>query len=155
MTPLVFLALILLFVWCIVLSYKLYSLNHAYSVVITKTGKASIEQALHQIVQNDARFDHLLESLQNDSAAMLSALKSAVTRVGLLKFDPFGRTAGDQSFIIALLDSTKSGFLLTCMYTREGMRLFPKLVHEGAGVSQELSVEEKKAVDTAKAIIHT
>lgn len=150
MNSLVLLCLLVLAGWCLVLSYKLFRLNHSYSKTLQKSGKTTLDEALHALLANDARFDHVLEELQNESASLVKGLQSAVTRVGLLKFDPFGRTAGDQSFIVALLDSSETGFLLTCMYTREGMRLFPKIVKQGKGVSSELSAEEKKAIDSAK-----
>ncbi len=155
MTPLVFFISLGLFVWCLVLTYQLYRLRHAYLITLKKTGKTSIDEALHTIVHNDEKFEHILSSLQNDSDQFTENLKAAVTRVGIVKFDPFGRSGGDQSFIISLLDSSKSGLLITCMYTREGIRLFPKLVRGGKGIDQEVSVEERKAIDSARILSTT
>ncbi len=73
----------------------------------------------------------------------------SVQKVGVVRFNPFKDTGGDQSFIIALLDSNNKGVVLSSLYTREGTRVYTKPIEKG-GSTYHLSKEEKEAI--AKAI---
>ena len=40
-------------------------------------------------------------------------------KIGVVRFNPFGDVGGDQSFVIALLDSKNNGFVISSLYSRE------------------------------------
>lgn len=69
-----------------------------------------------------------------------------IQKVGLLRFNPFKDTGGDQSFILSLVDSKNTGVIISGLYSRTGTRWYAKRVVEGKGVEHELSDEEKKAI---------
>jgi hypothetical protein len=69
--------------------------------------------------------------------------------VGLLRFNPFKDTGGDQSFILALVDAHDTGVIITALYSRSGTRWYSKRVTKGKGTEHELSDEEKKALNMA------
>lgn len=73
-----------------------------------------------------------------------------IQKIGLMRFNPFHDTGGEQSFILALLDAHNSGVIISGLYARSGMRWYIKKVMEGKGIEHELSEEEKKAIETAK-----
>lgn len=75
------------------------------------------------------------------------SLKS-IHRVGVIRFNPFQDTGGDQSFSIALLDAKNDGVILTSLYAREGARFYAKPI-EGGKSKYDLSEEEKIALDKA------
>ena len=72
----------------------------------------------------------------------------SITKVGVVRFNPFKDTGGDQSFAIALLDSNNNGLVLSSLYTREGTRVYTKPIENGNSV-YNLSDEEKKAIEKA------
>ncbi|MDP2934351.1 MAG: DUF4446 family protein, partial [bacterium] len=72
----------------------------------------------------------------------------SITRVGVIRFNPFKDTGGDQSFAIALLDSNNNGIVLSSLYTREGTRIYAKPIEKGAS-SYNLSKEEEGAIKKA------
>lgn len=72
----------------------------------------------------------------------------SITKVGVVRFNPFRDTGGDQSFAIALLDSNNNGIVLSSLYTREGNRVYTKPIEKG-GSSYHLSKEEEKAMAEA------
>lgn len=76
------------------------------------------------------------------------ALKS-VQKVGVVRFNPFKETGGDQSFSIALLDSQDNGLVISSLYTREGTRVYCKPIEEGKS-KYNLSKEEEMAIEQAK-----
>ena len=75
-------------------------------------------------------------------------LPEAKLHFGLVKFNPFPDTGGDQSFVVSLLDQGGSGILLTSLHGRGITRLYAKKVTAGK-VSLELSAEEKQALSQA------
>jgi len=72
----------------------------------------------------------------------------SITKVGVVRFNPFKDTGGDQSFAIALLDSNNNGVVLSSLYTREGTRVYTKPI-EKSGSTYHLSKEEKQAIEKA------
>jgi hypothetical protein len=72
-----------------------------------------------------------------------------IQKIGLLRFNPFKDTGGDQSFILALLDAKETGVVITALYSRSGTRWYAKKVIEGKGAEHDLSEDEKKALKLA------
>ena len=69
-----------------------------------------------------------------------------IQKVGLLRFNPFKDTGGDQSFILSLVDGQNSGVIISGLYSRSGTRWYAKKIKGGKGVEHELSDEEKQAL---------
>jgi hypothetical protein len=78
-----------------------------------------------------------------------------IQKIGLLRFNPFKDTGGDQSFILTLSDAQDTGVVITGLYSRSGLRWYAKKIKEGKGTDHELSDEEKKALRIAKNIKQT
>jgi len=90
-----------------------------------------------------------LEKTMHDLAALKEAHEKAVTKVGMVRFNPFGGIGGDQSFSVALLDSKGSGVVITSHYGKDIQRIYAKPIKERKS-EYSLSVEEEEAI--AKAI---
>ena len=71
-------------------------------------------------------------------------------RVGLVRFNPFEDTGGNQSFALALLDGRGDGFVVSSLHARTGTRLYAKAVAKGASETA-LSTEESEALRIALA----
>lgn len=72
----------------------------------------------------------------------------AIQRVGVVRFNPFTDTGGDQSFAIALLDALGNGLVLSSLHGRADTRIFAKQVRGGRSRHQ-LSTEEEDAIRQA------
>jgi len=71
-----------------------------------------------------------------------------IQKVGLVRFNPFSQTGGNQSFSLALLDGNNNGLVISSFHSREGTRIYAKMVKEGEKSS--FSKEEKEAILKAK-----
>ena len=71
-----------------------------------------------------------------------------IQKIGLLRFNPFKDTGGNQSFVICLLDSKNDGFIISSLFTRDGSRFYTKPIEKGAS-NYALSAEEKEAIKKA------
>ncbi len=99
-------------------------------------------EALHDYVQDAA------ESLNSRMAAAEQRLDHAVAYRALVRYDAYGEMSGRQSTSIALLDSNRSGLVLSSIHHRDQARLYAKQVREGQA-ELELSPEEDEAVRLA------
>src|SRR5437870_192453 len=71
-----------------------------------------------RVMQAEAEIDALNPRLTD----IETVCRVAVQKVGFLRFNPFQDMGGDNSFVMALLDSEDSGVLISSLYTREGAR---------------------------------
>lgn len=73
----------------------------------------------------------------------------SITKVGVVRFNPFKDTGGDQSFAIALLDSNNNGLVISSLYSREGTRIYTKPIEAAKSINYNLSDEESEAINKA------
>ena len=77
-------------------------------------------------------------------------LKGTFGRVGLVRFNPFEDTGGNQSFALALIDGQGDGFVVSSLHARAGTRVYAKAITRGASETA-LSSEESEALRLALA----
>ena len=75
-----------------------------------------------------------------------------IQKIGLVRFNPFKDTGGDQSFILSLVDGNNTGVIISGLYARSGTRWYAKKIVKGKSLEHELSDEEKKALSEAKSL---
>jgi hypothetical protein len=74
--------------------------------------------------------------------------KRAVQHVGIVRFNPFEDTGGNQSFALALLDSQRDGFVVSSLHSRQNTRIYLKAITAGRSETA-LSEEESEALRKA------
>ena len=75
-------------------------------------------------------------------------LDGAITHHALIRYDAYNEMSGHQSLSIALLDSNRSGIVLSSIHHRDSARLYAKQVRDGEA-DVELSPEEAGALRLA------
>jgi hypothetical protein len=99
-------------------------------------------EALHSYVEDvSGRLDQRMTTAE-------LRLDGAIAYSSLVRYDAYGEMSGHQSMSIALLDSTRSGVVLSAIAHRDQARLYAKQVHSGRG-EIELSPEEDEAIKLA------
>jgi len=99
------------------------------------------------------RIDSLTERVDalNKLHHELEALtQHTIQKVGVIRYNPFSDTGGDQSFAIAMLDALGNGVVLSSLHSRTDTRVFAKPVQSGRSKFQ-LSDEEQDAIKKALA----
>jgi hypothetical protein len=118
---------------------------------ITRDGNGRSLEGL--LAANLDRADHIgrdVEQLEARSAVIESTLRTALQRVGMVRFNPFEETGGNQSFALALLDAQGNGFVISSLHARAGTRIYGKAL-QGGRAETALSTEETEAVRIALA----
>ena len=136
------------------LTFALRKLRSAQKAVLGAHG----EQDLVAYAKGLAEAFDSLQLYVEGTAAKLDArlgtaeqrLDTTVSYAGLVRYDALNEMSGRQSTSIALLDTHRTGIVLTSIHHRDQARLYAKLVHEGNG-DLELSPEEADAIRQALA----
>ena len=92
-----------------------------------------------------------VDDLSARSAMLEQAQRRAFQRIGLVRFNPFEDTGGNQSFALALLDHHGDGFVVSSLHARAGTRVYGKAVARGTSETT-LSAEESEALRLALAM---
>lgn len=89
-----------------------------------------------------------VDDLAARSAILEAVQRKAVQRVGLVRFNPFEDTGGNQSFALAMLDANGDGFVVSSLHARTLTRVYGKAV-VGGKAEAALSDEESEALRQA------
>ena len=87
-----------------------------------------------------------LDELTARMAFIESSARHHFSKVGLIRFNPFPDTGGNQSFALALLDESDDGVVISSLHSRTGTRIYGKSV-TGGKADTSLSTEEQEAVE--------
>ena len=141
------------FVWVAVLAIKLRRMRAAQRTVL---GGAESDLVGHAAQLQEAFVqlrDWVEESALHIEGRMATAerrIDGCVAYTSLVRYDAWGEMSGQQSSTLALLDSSRSGVVVSSILHRDHARVYVKQVHEGES-SLELSPEERQAIDSAMA----
>lgn len=139
----------ILFVWLGGLTYLFLRLRASHMVLTEGVQEKTLENVLAKIVKDVSSSKKHIEDLVVRCDTIEKKELFNIQKIGLLRFNPFKDTGGDQSFILALLDAQDSGVVITALYSRSGTRWYSKRVLQGKGAEHELSEEEKKTIKLA------
>ena len=136
--------------WLGIISMIIFRLRAHYYGLTTRTKKKNIDEVLDSILEKESVCENEIVLINKSLKQITSDNKKHFQKIGFLRFNPFDRVAGDQSFIISLLDAENSGLVLNFLYTREGVRIYAKQIKEGKAGEYDLSQEEKDVIKKAK-----
>lgn len=141
----VFLALVALNIFIIILFLLQRSRLNAF--LQGKNG-GNLEDLIKK-ASKDIQELHLgFQNVSNEAENQKKQLSSTIKKIGIVRFNPFNNTGGDQSFALALLDSMNSGIVISSLYLREGTRVYAKPI-ESLKSKYPLSKEEEEAIKKA------
>lgn len=142
----------LIFSWLGFLSVLFYRFFSRYRNLAQGATKKDLKSAL----------DKLLGDLDKEAKKIIDLTKEIekakennfynIQKMGLVRFNPFAETGGDQSFCLAILDGKDSGLVISSLHSRDTTRIYAKPIKEGKSAGYELSDEEKRAIKKAKRI---
>lgn len=142
--------LIVLVGWLSVLTFLLNKTNKHYNRLVKDTKEADLMKVLDRIISELDLHKEEINNLKNRLQEQIDKNVYNIQKIGILRFNPFSDTGGDQSFVLSLLDGTDSGIILTSLHSRGSTRWYGKNVKSGKGVDHDLSEEEKKAIKQAR-----
>lgn len=137
-----------LLVVAIVQGLRLRKLARAYEAAI---GPDAPEDLVSAVADQRAAISRLREDLttvHGNTETLRDLQRSAISRIGLVRYDAFPDMGGMLSFSAALLDERGDGVLLSAINGRQETRAYGKPLVAGSS-QHNLSEEEEAAVKAA------
>jgi len=141
--------LVVSFFWLCALTILFFKFYLYYTRLIKNEKGDSLVAILDSVSKRQEENKEAIENLLKLCEQLKKDGSLHIQKIGLLRFNPFHDTGGDQSFILALLDSHDTGVVISSLHTRTGARWYAKGVLSGRGQEHELSNEEQKAIKSA------
>lgn len=139
--------------WVIVLAVKLRRVRAAQRTVMGE-GQADLVAHAAQIQEAFVQLRDWVEEsatrLEERMATAESRLDGCVAYTSLVRYDAMGELSGQQSSTMALLDSHRTGVVVSSILHRDQARVYVKQVRDGES-ELELSPEEQQAIEDAMA----
>lgn len=135
--------------WLAVVTFFLYKIKAHYNNLVSRTKKGKIDDILDSLLEKDVLFKEEIDKLKKTAEEIIYQNKFHFQKMGFLRFNPFDRVGGKESFVIAILNKEDSGIILNFLYTREGIRVYAKKIEKGICEEYELSTEEKEVIKKA------
>ena len=98
--------------------------------------------------QSFLRLEQAIRQVAGEQQRLGQLFKTAVQRVGLVRYDAFEDVGGRLSFSCAMLNDEGDGVVMTSINGRQDTRVYAKPVHRGESV-HNLSEEEAAAIREA------
>jgi len=89
-----------------------------------------------------------VENISHELEKQGEMIIATIKKIGIVRFNPFNNTGGNQSFAIAMLNSKNSGIVISSLYLRDGTRVYAKPI-EKLKSTYPLSQEEQEAIKKA------
>ncbi len=143
-------AVLALAIGCVILARRTRELDARLRGITRGAEGRSLESVLDTHLEKVYAMSRELNDVVARTAILESAQQRSFQRVGLVRYNPFEDTGGNQSFALALLDASGNGWVLSSLHSRTGTRVYAKSITDGHS-DAGLSAEETAAITQAKA----
>jgi hypothetical protein len=120
-----------------------------YRVLLNNGSPEDLESLLLRQAATIERVQADLDRITQQVAANEQQARRHLQQVGMVRYNAFPDTGGDQSFSVALLDADANGVVLTSLYGRTETRTYAKPI-QGGKSAYPLSDEEMQALAKAQ-----
>ena len=143
-------AVIVLVVFGVLLWRRLAALDRRLAGLTRGGDGQNLESTLHATLAKVATLSNAVDQLSTRAAVLEAVQRKAIQRTGLVRYNPFEDTGGNQSFAVALLDQNGDGVVISSLHARQNTRVYAKAVVGGRSEAA-LSEEEAEALRQAMA----
>jgi len=142
------LIILLLLAWNLFLQVRLENTRKRIKIFFKGRKTKDLEEVIAEQVKRMKEMGDDIKKLFSQNKDLEKISNISIQKVGVIRFNPFQDTGGDQSFAIALLDKSNNGLVISSLYTREGNRIYTKPIKNGVSI-YHLSNEEQEAIQKA------
>ncbi|MFN2182441.1 MAG: DUF4446 family protein [Anaerolineae bacterium] len=119
-----------------------------YQHLMTGTSGGNLETMLNDHVAKVRETEARVDAVDRLARRLEKAAYFSLQHMGMVRFNPFHDTGGDQSFAIALVDGHGNGLVLSSLHGRDATRVYAKPLQKWES-TYSLTDEEKQAIALA------
>ena len=138
--------------WLIGLTVLFYNFYISLRRLTQGVTKKDLKTILEKLLKDFDKQAKEIEKLVKEAEELRRDNLYTIQKVGLVRYNPFVETGGDQSFCLSLLDGNDSGLVISSLHSRDATRIYAKPIKKGEAAGYDLSTEEKQAIKRAKKI---
>lgn len=139
---------LLLAAWLGYLTWRQVRLERRLRTLLTGASGADLETMLQSYLAQVQETASQVRDLNALAKRLQVAARHSLQHMGVVRFNPFPDTGGNQSFAIALVDGHGNGVVISSLHAREGTRVYAKPLKKWES-EYALSEEEKRAIAIA------
>jgi hypothetical protein len=109
----------------------------------------NMKEIVEEYVQLLESSQRALEDMNEEFKEIRKETSKFFNKVGLVRFQAFKDTGGDQSFSLAMLNEYNDGFLISSLHGRGFAKIYAKEIQSGKSPNYKLTNEESKALEKA------
>jgi hypothetical protein len=143
-------AVLILAIWVALLQRSEAMLRRRLRRVLPQGESGGIDEILDRQLQRIDGLSERVDALNKLHRELEALTERTIQKVGVIRYNPFSDTGGDQSFAVALLDAVGNGVVVSSLHSRADTRVFAKPV-QGGRSKYQLSDEEQDAIKKALA----
>jgi hypothetical protein len=142
-------ALVLLAGWQGTTNLRMNRMLRHYRMLSAGVEGQPLDELLHKVLERSELESQSLEKLEQQLGALGEAVQGHVQHVGMVRYNAFNDTGGDQSFAIALLNARGEGAILNGIFHRTECRVYAKPIRDWKS-TYSMSDEEVEAIRRAR-----
>ena len=119
-----------------------------YQHLMTGTSGGNLETMLHDHISQVRETETRVDAVDQLARQLEKAAYFSMQHMGVVRFNPFQDTGGDQSFAVALVDGHGNGVVLSSLHGRAATRVYAKPLKAWES-TYSLTDEEKQAIALA------
>lgn len=140
--------ILLVFFWLIFLSFLFLFHIKDQKRIAKEIQQKKLEGFLAMLSKKGNKLEQDVNELYKYIDQLEKITSQSITKIGIVRYNPFDNTGGDQSFSVALLNSQNNGLIISSLHGREGSRIYSKPIKQGKS-QYRLSEEEENAIKQA------
>jgi phytoene dehydrogenase-like protein len=136
--------------WLAALTILFIFLYRRVAKVFSTEKNPSFDKILDQLIAAVKKNGGEIKKNQEQIKILAKEGQFHIQKIGLVRFNPFSQTGGNQSFSLALLDGNNDGIVISSLHNREETRVYAKIVRKAeAEKEMPFSDEEREAIRQA------
>jgi len=135
-------------VWNILFEIRLHQQKKRISFFFQGKKAKDLEEVISEILKKIRSDEKEIKEILKKISQLDEVALRAVQKIGIIRFNPFKDTGGNQSFSLAILDRKDDGVVISSYHSKDGTRVYAKPIRNGES-NFPLSKEEELAIKQA------
>jgi hypothetical protein len=129
--------------------FYIFKLRKRIDILSTGFSNKNLEDIIKEYVTMLEKCEGDMEMMNENFDKLRAETAKFFNKVGLVRFQAFKDTGGDQSFALALLNENNNGFLISSLHGRGFAKIYAKEISNGKSPNYKLTDEEENALKQA------
>lgn len=141
-------AFVAIYGWLVFLTVKYRGITKKAEIIFKSEDPKKLSKMIEDYFEGIEQVNRNHKKLESVLKKTKGLAETGLSKVVLLRYNPFGDVGSNQSFSLCLLNKKNDGFVISSIHSREGTRVYSKPVKSGES-TYNLSEEEEKSIKLA------